>query len=37
MKGNPNTPDALVELANMARFSVHNLPRRHCGFAGVMI
>jgi hypothetical protein len=34
---NLRIPDALVDLANMARFSVHHLPRRHCGLVAVMI
>jgi hypothetical protein len=36
-EGNSNTPGALVELANMARFSIHILPCRHCGLVAVMI
>jgi hypothetical protein len=30
-------PDALVDLVNMAHFSVHNSARRHCGLVAVMI
>jgi hypothetical protein len=37
MKEGPNIPGALVDLAIIARFSLHNLPRHHCGFAGVVL
>ena len=37
LMGFQDAPAASVNSTNTARFSVHNLPRRHCGFVGVMI